>query len=194
MSRRSPVVLAATAIAIAAALVLSACGEQVPGGTIMEGAGSEQQGPQQVGQGRSGGEGISPPATAQPETAEDADDPIVIKIEDDEYRTIMAIYRKYDSTKSGPLNLHAPVSPAEEIGDGWKQEYVSGAVYWSPRTGAQIVRGQILKTYRDNGGEGGTLGWPVGDETTEGGAVYSDFEHGRIKLEDMAIQVIQHGG
>ena len=36
----------------------------------------------------------------------------------------------------------------------------------------------------------GWLGWPVVDETSEGALVYSDFEHGRIKIEDRAIQVI----
>lgn len=185
MSRRSPFAVALPVVA-ACALVLTACGEQTPGG-VQPGAVQEQAQEQGQGQGQSGGQ-----AQAQAETAEDADDPIVIKIGEDEFRTNMAIYRKYDSVKGGPLNLQAPTKSAEELDGGKKQEFHSGVVYWSPETGAQIVRGQILKTYMDNGGARGTLGWPVGDETTEGGATYSDFENGRIKLENMAIQVIEH--
>lgn len=183
--RRGPARTGTRALALplvlVAGLALGACGEQTPGGKPAGAAAGQQQ--SQQGQGQ--------PGQAQGETAGDAENPIVVKIGDQEFPTTMAIYRKYDEAKKGPLNLQAPKAPAKEIPGGRMQEYVSGTIYWSQRTGARIVRGQILKTYLDNGGPGGKLGFPVGDETTEGTAVYSDFEHGRIQLKDMVIQVIE---
>lgn len=180
MSRR-PLLLAVAATA--SVVALAACGEQTPGGTVVD-----------VGQATQSRTGPAPTARplAEPraEAAADATDPIVVKVGEQEYLTTMAIYRAYDSAKGGPLALGAPTAPAEEIGDGRRQVFAAGEVYWSPRTGARIVRGQILRTYLDNGGARGRLGWPVVDETSEGALVYSDFEHGRIKIEDRAIQVI----
>lgn len=170
------------AVVAAAALALAACGEQVPGGTVL---GDERTTEAEVTQAL---------GAARAETAADATDPLVLKVGEREFLTTMAIYRTYDSAKGGPHALVAPTAPVEVIGDGRRQVFTAGEVYWSPRTGAHIVRGQILKTYLDNGGAGGRLGWPVTDETTDGGMIFSDFEHGRIKLEDMAIQVIERAG
>lgn len=213
MTRRSSSTRALSAIA-AAVLLLGACGEQTPGGMPADGdqvaqaSGDGGQGGQGSGEGSelggqgsgdqvedergSGHEGDQVGQDTQFDGAE-ADDPIVVKIGKDEYRTNMAIYRRYDEAKGGPLALRAPVAPAEEIEGGKKQDYATGSIYWSPGTGAKIVRGEILATYLEEGGPAGTLGWPVGDETVEGEAIYSDFEHGQIRLEDQSIRVIEHG-
>ena len=193
MSRRSLSTLAAVA---ACALVLSACGEQTPGGLPAEGQ------PQAAGSDAAASTDQAPLTAG--DDASDADDPIVVKIGEQEFATNMAIYRKYDETKGGPLALQAPVASAEELVGGKKQDFVSGTIYWSPETGAQIVRGQILTTYLDNGGPTGQLGWPVGDEkiegeavvgeAVEGGAVFSDFQRGQIRVENQAVRVIEHTG
>ena len=179
MSRR-PILALAVPLLAACALSLTACGEQVPGGA--QPGGGEQAAEQSDQQDQSG-----------QQDGADADNPIVVKIGEEEFATNMAIYRKYEEAKGGPLALQAPVASVEELDGGKKQDYVTGIVFWSPATGAHIVRGEILTTYFDNGGPGGQLGWPVGDEMTEGEAIYSDFERGQIRLENQAIRVIQQG-
>lgn len=133
-------------------------------------------------------------ASADRDAGSDAEDPIVVQIGDDEFTTTRAIYQRYDEAKGGRLALRAPLAPAEEVEGGRVQEFTSGTVYWSAETGARIVRGQILETYVDHGGPAGPLGWPVTDETTEDELTYSEFQNGRIQVQDRAIQVIEYPG
>ncbi|MFS4490834.1 LGFP repeat-containing protein [Dietzia kunjamensis] len=187
MSRRSSPAPALWLIT-ACILGLAACGEQTPGGMPAEA--QSQTAADQVGAGQTGAD----PGAAAPAAGADANDPIVVKIGEEEFLTNMAIYRRYDDAKETPLALGAPVAPAEALEGGKKQDFADGAIFWSPQTGAQIVRGQILATYRDNGGPAGRLGWPVSDEITEGEVIYSDFQRGQIRLEDQAIRVVEHSG
>jgi len=50
-------------------------------------------------------------------------------------------------------------------GGGRAQNYVGGAIYWSPGSGAHAVKGAILAKYQALGGPGGLLGYPTTDET-----------------------------
>ncbi|MDX2355848.1 hypothetical protein [Dietzia sp. PP-33] len=206
MSRRSLSTPAFSVVA-ACALLLSACGEQTPGGSPAEeqpqttagasAAGSTTTGSITTGstttEPRAAGSGSAEPGAAPGEDS-DADDPIVVQIGEQEFPTIMAIYRRYDDAKGGPLALKAPVGPAEPWADGMTQDYLDGAVFWSPETGAQIVRGRILETYLEGGGPSGPLGWPTSDETAEGEVISSDFQRGQIRLENQTIEVVDHGG
>ena len=194
MSRRSSLV-SVLPIVTACALALTACGEQVPGG--MPDATPESTSTVQ----NAAGEGAAVDTGADGSVADgagleeaDAADPIVVKIGEEQFATNMAIYRRYDAAKGGPLALQAPLASAEELAGGSKQDYTSGSVYWSPGTGAHIVRGQILATYLDHDGPAGDLGWPVGDETVEGEVIYSDFQNGQIRLENREIRVVWNGG
>ena len=72
------------------------------------------------------------------------------------------------------------------------QKYSAGTIYWSSETGAHIVRGQILDAYLEHGGPTGKLGWPGGDETTDGELTYSEFQNGQIRLADKALQVVEY--
>ncbi|MGX1596014.1 LGFP repeat-containing protein [Dietzia maris] len=197
MSRRSSPAPALWLLT-ACVLGLAACGEQVPGGMPAEAqsqtaagqAATEQPATDQIG----GDQGAGDQTGAGPGAGSDADDPIVVKIGEDEFLTNMAIYRRYDDAKETALALGAPVAPAEVLEGGKKQDFADGAIYWSPQTGAQIVRGQILATYLDNGGPAGRLGWPVSDELVEDEVIYSDFQRGQIRLEDQSIRVIEHSG
>lgn len=205
MSRRTSLTLAVPVI-VAGALLLSACGEQTPGGMPAEGqqvgqvaAGSEQTVDAAVAPAEDDGAAAVESSTTAKDThaagaGSDADDPIVVKIGEDEFATNMAIYRRYDAAKGSPLALRAPVAPAEELDGGKKQDYVAGAIFWSPETGAQIARGQILATYLENGGPAGKLGWPVSDEKVEGDVILSDFQHGQIRLENESIRVVENAG
>ncbi len=202
MSRRSSPAPALWLLT-ACVLWLAACGEQVPGGMPAEAqsqtaagqAATEQPATDQIGGDQGAGDqtGAGPGAIG-PAAGSDADDPIVVKIGEDEFLTNMAIYRRYDDAKETALALGAPVAPAEVLEGGKKQDFADGAIYWSPQTGAQIVRGQILATYLDNGGPAGRLGWPVSDELVEDEVIYSDFQRGQIRLEDQAIRVVEHSG
>lgn len=211
MSRRLTLL---PALLAAGALVLTACGDQVPGGMPEEGQQSDQV---DVAEGAVDGENGAAGGTPVDDGVDDGDggldddglddggldggddgldgaapeDPIVVQIGEDEFETNMAIYRRYDEAKGGPLALLAPAASADDLADGKTQEYRDGSIFWSPDTGAQIVRGQILATYLENGGPTGRLGWPVGDETETGEAVFSDFQHGQIRFEDDSIHVIE---
>ena len=197
MSRRSSPAPALWLLT-ACILGLAACGEQIPGGMPAEAqsqTATDQGAPGEVGAGQAGaGQTGAEPGASGPAAGSDADDPIVVKIGEDEFLTNMAIYRRYDDAKETALALGAPVAPAEALEGGKKQDFADGAIFWSPQTGAQIVRGQILATYRDNGGPAGRLGWPVSDEIAEGEVIYSDFQRGQIRLEGQAIRVVEHSG
>ena len=164
MTRRAPLAFALPVIA-ALSLTLSACGGK---------ADSEDR-----------------TSAAEQGAEPDAQDPVVVQIGDEEFATTVAIYRRYDEAKGGRLAVRAPLAPVEEIDGGRMQEYAAGTIFWSPEHGAHIVRGQILTTYLAGGGPAGPLGWPVTDETTEDDLTYSEFERGRIRLQDQAIQVVE---
>ncbi|MEB8324632.1 hypothetical protein NGF75_01355 [Dietzia kunjamensis] len=203
MSRRSSPA-PALSLLTACVLGLAACGEQVPGGMPAEAqsqtaagqAATEQPATDQTGADQTGADqgAVDQTGAGPGAVGSDADGPIVVKIGEEEFLTNMAIYRRYDDAKETALALGAPVAPAEVLEGGKKQDFADGAIYWSPQTGAQIVRGQILATYLDNGGPAGRLGWPVSDELVEDEVIYSDFQRGQIRLEDQSIRVIEHSG
>jgi uncharacterized protein with LGFP repeats/L,D-peptidoglycan transpeptidase YkuD (ErfK/YbiS/YcfS/YnhG family) len=67
-------------------------------------------------------------------------------------------------------------------GGGCAQEFQSGTVYWSPRTGAVPTSGGIGTRWNEIGGVSGRLGYPAGPlgcGLAEGGCVQS-FERGSI--------------
>src|SRR5262249_30172721 len=59
---------------------------------------------------------------------------------------------------------------------------LTSAIYWSPKTGAQVVGGEILTLWRKQGAEKGPLGYPTSGETNTADASgrVSHFEHGDI--------------
>ena len=65
---------------------------------------------------------------------------------------------------------------------GVVQGFQGGTVYWSDETGPKVVKGEILKTYREAGAENSALGYPATDEialSTRGGA-FNRFQGGSI--------------
>jgi hypothetical protein len=63
-----------------------------------------------------------------------------------------------------------------------KETFVDSRVYWSSKTCAHVVTGQILKLYLKLGGPKGKLGYPIDDETNSSdhyGRI-SKFERGEI--------------
>lgn len=90
----------------------------------------------------------------------------------------------------GPLRLPATDERATPDGRGAHNHFEGGSIYWSPTTGAHVVRGAIrdrwaMVTYRPTyspGWELGPLGYPVTSEssTPDGRGRYNHFEHGSI--------------
>ena len=81
----------------------------------------------------------------------------------------------------GPASvLGSPVSGVLTVGAGAVQYYRSGAIYWTPATGAHEVHGAIWIHYRDLGGPTRFLGFPVTDErvTPDGIGRYNHFNGG----------------
>lgn len=92
------------------------------------------------------------------------------------------ILTKYQSAggPDGPLDL--PIGDEQPAPNGGQRQiFGGGAIYWTPRTGAHIVRGAIRVAWEhDYGGSAGPLGYPTSDEQPIPGGWQSQFEHGTI--------------
>ncbi|MGY1811922.1 reprolysin-like metallopeptidase, partial [Blastococcus sp. SYSU D00820] len=81
---------------------------------------------------------------------------------------------------TGPLG---PATTPEECGlagGGCRRGYVGGWIYWSPATGAHVVRGAILSHWDALGRQGGPLGYPIGDDSPAPGGFMTQFAGGTI--------------
>jgi len=63
---------------------------------------------------------------------------------------------------------------------GCAQTFSGGSVYWSPGSGAHLVRGAILSVWTVRGAERSPAGYPVGDETCTTGGCMSLFQNGAM--------------
>lgn len=57
--------------------------------------------------------------------------------------------------EAGPSKLHTK---------GWYKSFEGGSIYWSEKTGAHAVLGEINKRHQSEGGTKGRLGFPLADE------------------------------
>ncbi|MFI9634692.1 alpha/beta hydrolase-fold protein [Nocardia sp. NPDC051929] len=81
---------------------------------------------------------------------------------------------------TGPLGLPTGEERALEDGRGRFQAFQHGALYWTPQTGAQMVRGAIYDEWGKQGFERGPAGYPTAPEAktpSRDGAVQA-FENG----------------
>ena len=58
------------------------------------------------------------------------------------------------------------------------------AIFWTPDTGAWVVRGAINAAWDKLGGSAGTMGVPTGDETFDGNVVSQKFTGGEISYDN----------
>ena len=67
-------------------------------------------------------------------------------------------------------------------GRGAYTYYANGSIYWSPQTGAHVVRGAILGTWSALGWERSAVGYPTTDElpTPRRAGAFNHFEHGSV--------------
>ncbi|MFG1790904.1 alpha/beta hydrolase-fold protein [Nocardia sp. NPDC049149] len=81
---------------------------------------------------------------------------------------------------NGPLGLPVDDERALPDGKGRLQTFQHGALYWTPQTGAQAVRGAIFDEWGKQGFERGPAGYPVGPEikTPKRDGAVQAFENG----------------
>ncbi|WP_380171177.1 M12 family metallo-peptidase [Kineococcus sp. DHX-1] len=76
--------------------------------------------------------------------------------------------------------LGFPTSDEIALPGGVVQRFTGGNVYWTPATGAQVVKGAILGEWGRRGWERSRLGWPVGEEVPVAGGVRQQFQGGTL--------------
>ncbi|HZQ32193.1 MAG TPA: esterase [Mycobacterium sp.] len=104
-----------------------------------------------------------------------------------------AIMQKFNESggSNGPLGM--PIANEQSGPDGGRySKFQLGVIYWTPRTGAHIVWGDIRTAWETNGGASGPLGYPSSDEQPVPGGWKADFEHGVITLVDGHVDVQTH--
>jgi uncharacterized protein with LGFP repeats len=115
-----------------------------------------------------------------------------------------ALLQRYEAA-GGPRVIGFPVADERPTArSGAAVDLTGGAVYWSAATGARVVRGDILATYRQWGAEAGVLGYPTGDDqayasgfrtTFQGGHVYWSAPTGAHVLRGAILdRYLAHGG
>ncbi len=83
---------------------------------------------------------------------------------------------------AGPLGYPTTEERVVPDGRGRFNHFRNGAIYWTPEHGAHAVRGKIFETWKNQGWEGGPLGYPVLDEaaTPDGRGAVQGFEAGAM--------------
>jgi hypothetical protein len=82
--------------------------------------------------------------------------------------------------ENGPLGFPLTDEVPTPIKAGAFNHFEGGSIYWSPRTGAHLVYGDIRARWAGLGWENSALGYPVSDEYDVTGGRRSDFEGGSI--------------
>jgi len=87
------------------------------------------------------------------------------------------IVARYAQFGFGGGTLGSPVGAQYAVPGGTAQNYTGGRIYYSPATGARIVRGAILTHYLTLGGPAGRAGLPSTDElaTPDGAGRFNHF-------------------
>ncbi|MFC5338897.1 hypothetical protein ACFPII_10335, partial [Leucobacter denitrificans] len=96
----------------------------------------------------------------------------------------VAVHATFDSYYQGLGGADSifgyPVSPAQSVNGGLRQEFGGGTFFWSSVTGVSAVRGAIGNLYLSNGGPAGHLGFPKGVESGLPAGAKQEFEKGTI--------------
>lgn len=95
------------------------------------------------------------------------------------------ILHKYNETGGPTGPLGAPISNEQSGPNGGQySKFQTGVIYWSPRTGAHVLSGEIRLAWLNHGGAEGPLGYPASDQHTVAGGWQAEFEHGTITYTD----------
>ncbi|MGV9611811.1 alpha/beta hydrolase-fold protein [Nocardia xishanensis] len=99
---------------------------------------------------------------------------------------------------AGPLGLPTGGERALPDGRGRFQPFQHGSLYWTPQTGAQVVRGAILDEWGRQGFERGPAGYPTAPEVKtpnkdgavqafEGGPIYYSAKTGVHRVQGLIL-------
>ena len=96
-----------------------------------------------------------------------------------------AILSKYESLGGPDGDLGVPIGPETEGGAPNSRVSAFSApdnpvIFWTPDTGAIVVRGAINAAWQQLGAAAGTLGVPTGEQTSKGDTVRQEFTGGEI--------------
>ncbi|MGM7777740.1 CAP domain-containing protein [Arthrobacter sp. KNU-44] len=112
--------------------------------------------------------------------------------------TMGAIRSKWAETgfENGPLGYPVTDEVPGLRNGGIYQEYQSGAILWSPATGAHISFGGIRTVWAATGFQDGRLGYPVTDEIAglRNGGVYQNYQNGAIIWSPATGGFVSSGG
>ncbi|MBD8504994.1 hypothetical protein HT102_00635 [Hoyosella sp. G463] len=186
------------AAALAAAVTLSACGDEgnSVGDEIRDGAGQltesadaagNQAGDAMSDATESAGEALDSGMDAAGDATDDAmsmidgDSTTATTVDGTEVTLEGGIAEKYNELDGELGDL---VSAPAQVGDGMAAELEDGTIYWSESAGTYVVQGEILRVYIENGGPTGELGFPTSDEQSIDGGWESEFENGTITWTD----------
>ncbi len=100
-------------------------------------------------------------------------------------------------TIGGPKSfLSYPASSEEETSDGVgrRTNFVNGAIYWHPLTGAHSTSGAFTAEWEKLGAEQSALGYPTGDEQNgrDASSRMQTFQNGELYASDHGIAAV-HG-
>jgi hypothetical protein len=88
-----------------------------------------------------------------------------------------AIHDRYEAFTSQNSFLGTPVGAPVDVVGGARQDYTGGAIYYSQKSGAHVMYGEILKKYQNLGGPDSGIGFPTNDEADSGDSAgrFNDF-------------------
>jgi hypothetical protein len=96
-------------------------------------------------------------------------------------KAIDAEYARYQGLLGSPTTGYWPAADSPNGTKGYGQNYDDGHVFWTAQSGAIALWHGFAKTYNQNGGSNGWLGFPTkGKETDSSGGQRIDFEGGYI--------------
>jgi len=98
------------------------------------------------------------------------------------FASVGVINREYLARKAAWGQLGLATGPEKSVNGGYTQEFQNGTGYLSASTPFSVARGEVRATYLRNGGAGGSLGWPSGDEACVGQTCAQDFRRANGSL------------
>ena len=103
-----------------------------------------------------------------------------------------AILARWEADGGDRGSLGKPTSP-EAAGDGAIRyaTFEHGAMYWSPKTGAQPLTGAIYAAWAALGFERGALGMPTSGEIAEPEWIVQNFQHGTLNYDRQTHNVVR---
>jgi uncharacterized protein with LGFP repeats len=113
---------------------------------------------------------------------ENTDAVYMSKARNEPFAVYGAIGRKYHDLGATLSELGYPTQDEIPMKDGFYQFFEKGAIYWSGKTGAHVLKGNIHKRYMNENYANGFLGFPTDDLkiTPDKQASYCYFEGGCI--------------